>query len=342
MKLDSINGKGTGKSGSKVYYVNHGMQIEREYTSQVNNPNTDAQLAQRARFKLASQVSAIMEEVVAIPRKGMQSPRNRFTAKNMQWFYGSNAGASVTYENLQITEGVLNLPPLKVDRQERDPAIVMALSEDMSAYLSRVIYNVFKKTEGGLVQFVTSSVVNLEESNGYFRALIADMTEDIVILAYGMKDRNEAATAKYSSYVIESGADIAKLIITRKLRESDYRMTITRGAILFANQDGNVEPEESKYLLNVSTTGPGNIIVKVAGQTQVTTTPGVYQVTHNAAVELDAVPLNSYMYNAAFIGWFENGEQQIISRDNPLTFSMSRARNIVAKFGYINLGGGLE
>ena len=59
MKIYSLDGKGSGKVGGSVYYVNRGVQVRREYTAAVTNPSTDAQVGQRSRFKLASQVSLL-------------------------------------------------------------------------------------------------------------------------------------------------------------------------------------------------------------------------------------------------------------------------------------------
>ena len=54
MKLNGIVGKGTGKLGASVFAISGGEQIVRQYNPVVSNPNTDAQVAQRAKLKLMS------------------------------------------------------------------------------------------------------------------------------------------------------------------------------------------------------------------------------------------------------------------------------------------------
>lgn len=79
MKLTSIVGTGTGKLGGSVFSVRNGAQVVRTYQPVVANPQSEQQIAQRAKLKLASQLSAALtNEVAPFGRDGMRSPRNLF------------------------------------------------------------------------------------------------------------------------------------------------------------------------------------------------------------------------------------------------------------------------
>ena len=84
MKLKGFVGKGTGKLGASVWAVRKGVQIVREYTDKVANPNTRPQVAQRAKFKLLTQLSAIVADAMAFSNVAPgQSQRNVFMKRNM-------------------------------------------------------------------------------------------------------------------------------------------------------------------------------------------------------------------------------------------------------------------
>lgn len=342
MKLDSINGKGTGKSGSKVYYVNHGVQIERGYTSQVSNPNTDAQVSQRSRFKLASQVSAAMEPVLAIPRKGIKSPRNIFVQKNMPYFYGTNDGAAVTYENLQITDGNVFIPATKIVRDDRAGTLTLSINGDIRAYVNRVIYNVFIKTPDGQLQLHTSAVVEEAGETNDYKVEVQDPEGDVVVYCYGMRDTDVKATAKYSSYRVQSGADIAELITSRKIKESDYKLTQTRGTTIYAGQSQNAVPGAGEVLLFITAIGMGEIVAVVNGGSTTISDDTVIVVPKGASISLTARGTSTEYLHGQFEGWFRNGEQEVLSMENPLLFTQNTDVDIVAKFGAYSGSGGLE
>lgn len=80
MKLAGIFGTGTGKIGSSVFIVRKGQQIVRTHQPVVLNPKSAAQIAQRAKMKLASQMSAIFADQI---RPWGQVAINGKSARNM-------------------------------------------------------------------------------------------------------------------------------------------------------------------------------------------------------------------------------------------------------------------
>lgn len=349
MKLDSINGKGSGKSGSKVYYVNHGVQVERAYTSQVSNPQTEAQVAQRARFKLISQVSAAIEPVIVIPRKGIQSPRNLFVKKNMSYVYADGGSAQISYENLQITPGSNGLPSISLHRTELldNKLLSYMLDAPCGNEVTRVIFCFFVKGVENRLVYVRSEI--LETPNpmlGYGGTVDMDYFPsgaDIVCLAYGMKDKNAAASTLYHNYNVQSGEDIAKLVANRRIDSSKFIFTQTRGTTLYYDDNSSVTPGQNEVLLYLTSLRGSSVRVTIGqGQPQVITT-SVVSVTRNASVTLEAVtPPAGAGGEWNFKGWYNNGSQTPFSVTNPLTIEMTGQMDIVADWDFVQYIVGLE
>lgn len=111
MKLTSIVGTGTGKLGGSVFSVRNGAQVVRTYQPVVANPQSEQQIAQRAKLKLASQLSAALaNEVAPFGRDGMRSPRNLFVKDLF-------ARDAVTYadDTAEIALANVRLTPSRID-----------------------------------------------------------------------------------------------------------------------------------------------------------------------------------------------------------------------------------
>lgn len=342
MKVTGVDGKQVGKLAGRVYFVNHGVNVSREYSGSVSNPNTAAQVGQRSRFKLASQVSAALSSVIVIPRKGIQSPRNLFVKKNMGLFYGSPQGAQVSYENLQITNGSMGLPGLVVERQSPD-ILQIQLEKGVEGAYDRIVYNVFSKTAEAQLLLVSSSVVPVTTENNTARFRSTDPYTELVVYAYGLKDKNERARANYNSYSVNTGEDLAKLFANRSLGIGDYFFSQTRGTTLPYGTSTSPVPDEGKVLMYISTLGTGSVKITVGAENPVTLTNGSIQVPYNSNVQLEAIDgAEAVTGTWEFVGWLNNGEQNWFSRENNITLNVKSMKDIVAQFG-INAGdGGLE
>lgn len=228
MKLSGIAGKGSGRVGSNVYAVSGGVQVVRQYNPNVTNPSTPAQVAQRSRLKLASQVAAAMADVIAIPKSGLVSSRNAFMKRNFDLFIGSEDGASCEYEKLQLTASSVGLPSVSAEKSD-EQTLSIELTSDARAVATRVIYNVFAKTTEQQLMKIASRVVTEAGENGTFPIEVTTSATELVVYAYGMRDLSTTATAKYGNYHVQSGEDIAKLVANRRLSAADYTFTNTQG-----------------------------------------------------------------------------------------------------------------
>ena len=110
MKLNGLLGKGSGKLGSSVFAISGGEQIVREHNPKVSNPNTEAQIAQRAKMKLLSQIAADLAQVLFYKKKGLVSARNQFIAANMPLCTYDNEEANVPINKLMLSPSNSKLP----------------------------------------------------------------------------------------------------------------------------------------------------------------------------------------------------------------------------------------
>lgn len=324
MKIVSGSGKGIGKLGGDVYYINHGVQLKREYTSQVTNPNTPQQVGQRTRFKLQSQISASVAPVLAFVRKGMVSPRNQFVKVNNGNFYVSQGVAQVALESLQIARGNLALPNVVINKSEQN-VISMYLGNAPSIDISRIVYCLFDRTVNGDLAYLGSVIVSnagtLERWRGTWTNPWGVVYNDLLVLAYGMRDNNERARAAYENYHIETAEDVARLVASRSLDLSNYSFTQTMGATLFEGEttSGNILGNQVVVRIMALT---GGIVTGTGFEN------GQKIVNVGDSVTVTATPDNGMQFN----GWKYEGTNEVASNVSAYTFDASRNVSLVASF----------
>lgn len=321
-KQTSLFGKISGKLGAVVFSTSGGETISREYNPNVANPSTQAQVDQRARMKLMSQLSASLAPVLAMTKDGLVSKRNKFTKINFDACYASNGIAQITYENVQITEGNTALPALFAMGREVEGIyrIAVGLSAEPSAQISRIVYCLFRKTAEGKLEYVNSAIVTTRSSGGsnyYFEYMFTSIAvAEYVIFAYGMSDTSERATAQYGNLNVVTASDLARLVATRSISFSDYQFTQTR-AITIQSDGTAVEPET-----------PGNVRVYVTALGNGGTVSGGGSFAPGTSVTVVATPASGY----DFIRWVYNGTSTTASTSASYTFNVQQQTDLVAVF----------
>lgn len=332
-KVTSLQGKAKGKVGSIVYSVSAGQQIAREYNPNVANPNTTGQVAQRSKLKLMSQISAALADVIAMPKEGLVSSRNKFVKRNIGGVLYSGGTAQVSYENLQLTAGNTGFPAIEAERTDASH-VAIQMSESVVGRVSRVVYIAYKKSSELMLEKVASIVVTEAGQDGKFATSIEFGSGDLVIWAYGMKDNNADASAKYANYQVLTGEDIAKLVANRSISSSDYSFTQTRGCTLFSGEQTSVTIPDGSHMVYI-TAGAGG---SVAGDGFVN---GRKIVAEGASVTVTATPASGYY----FAGWFRQagGYQTLASNSAAYTFTMDQNDvDLVATFSSNDDPGGME
>lgn len=220
----------TGKLADVVMAVRNGEQVARKYQPVVSNPSTSAQVAQRAKLKLLSQLSAVMAPVIAIPRKGSVSSRNLFTKINFGLTSFASDTASIDLDQVQLTSSVVALPSIYTERSASSFGASLLIPTGVPAPdFSRVVYALFEKQNDDKLRYVTSVVVNEPGAGGAFPATLPLITGEAVLLAYGVRDNTEAARVAFGNLEAPTAVDVANLVTTRTLKESDITLTETRG-----------------------------------------------------------------------------------------------------------------
>ena len=332
-KVTSLYGKTTGKIGSIVFSTSGGETIAREYNPHVANPNTQAQINQRARMKLMSQLSASLANVIAMRKEGLTSARNKFVQRNFESSYASDGVAQISYENVQLTSGNSALPQIKWETStDTDvPRLVAYFSDEPSANISRVVWCLFKKTDEGKLEFVTSIITSARGASGgssFFQVAFPNipldedtgvLQYDYVIYAYGMSDTSERATARYGNLNVQSATDIARLIATRTISFEDYQFTQTRGT------SANRGDQQSTDV----PAGSARVFVTALGDGGTVSGGGIF--TIGSSVTVVATPNSSY----SFRGWVKNGTSQIISTSASYTFTLNEQTDLLATFDFV-------
>lgn len=331
--VTSLYGKTMGKIGSIVFSTSGGQTIAREYNPHVANPNTMAQINQRARMKLMSQLSASLSPVIAMHKEGLTSARNKFVQKNFGSSYASEGIAQISYENVQLTSGNAGLPQLKwvALQVENTPKIFAFFTDEPSPNIARVVYCFFRKTDEGKLEYVSSVITSQRTApveGRYFQVSfdVAELnvetgylTANYVIYAYGMSDTSERATAQYGNLNVQNATDIARLVATRTISFSDYQFTQTRG----------VSASQGEGQATDVPAGSARVFVTALGEGGTVSGGGVF--TIGSQVTVTATPAAQY----AFRAWVRNGSSQVVSTSATYTFTLNEQTDLIAQFDFV-------
>lgn len=223
MKLNGIIGKGTGKLGSSVFAISGGEQVVREYNPNVSNPNTDAQVAQRAKLKLMSQLGAALAPAMGFAKKGLVSARNQFVSNNIRLANYRGNSASVNLDELQLTPSNLYFPDLSYTTANNTLSITLAAAA--SGDVKRVAYYLYKQTDNDKLEYVVSKIVTEAGEGRTFPTSFGTDGGEFIVYAYGIKDNSVNATIRYENYMSSVADTEATLAVQTLLRSADYAFT---------------------------------------------------------------------------------------------------------------------
>ena len=160
-RLQGISGGLSGKTGSYTFRQSRGQTIVSQYQPIVKNPNTQGQQSQRAKFKLMSQLAAIMAPgfgtMGVTKRPGKQAPtqRNSFVQLNMPL-------AEVTSDNEEVTAKI-PMEQLKLTNSMRYYGQLDA-TEIQSGTIGVTIDNVDKSVKDGRIALVGYGTMGVTKS----------------------------------------------------------------------------------------------------------------------------------------------------------------------------------
>lgn len=321
-KIYGLQGYLQGKLGSTVFAIRNGEQLARQYNPSVSNPKTAAQVANRAKLKLLSQLSQSVSKVIAIPRRGMQSPRNIFTKVNYEYVGYANETASIPMADILLTNSYAGLVGFRADRTS-GTGIHVELLETAVNNWDRIVYVVLKKTDSQQIMPAASLVVEAPGNDGTFPAYLDMVSGAISVHAYGIRLNTAASHVAFSNLRAPRAEEVAKIVTNRTFSEGDLSLSETRGLYMDSNE---TQAETSGLsMVNVSSV----VYDSTSGQEGVggsVTGTGIYEL--GTSVTLLASPDEGY----AFVGWRENPSGSNVSSSLSFTFNADGNRTYYAVF----------
>ena len=174
--LQGITGKMSGKMGSAVFRVRKGAQVVTQYNPIVKNPDTAGQQEARAKFKLLSQLGAIMESgfgtMATTKRAGKSAPtqRNAFMQLNyplvaVDMSADEPERAKIQMDKLQLTSS--NRPLGDISGGETEVVVDNIPQEVKSVRFVEVVYRrvqVVDQATGSFIIKVRPEVKKVQDS----------------------------------------------------------------------------------------------------------------------------------------------------------------------------------
>lgn len=233
MKLQGIAGKGTGKLGAHVWSVRKGVQIIREYTDKVSNPNTRPQVEQRAKFKLLTQLAAAIGDdgMFFMGRGAGVSMRNEFMRHNMgavEVLPGASV-ATLKTGAVALTDGsfVFDTPVFDLSTAS---ASVDLTNPDME-HIAGAAFAVITQPEMGRVIGYSQRITREEGASKIEMPVFvpAAMINRSAVLVWLWRFRDAAARANYNA-TIARDPDNINLSFNRFVEQGDIVVSFTEMA----------------------------------------------------------------------------------------------------------------
>lgn len=284
--------KGSGKLGNIVCSTVAGETIARDYNPEVANPNTETQVAQRAKFKLMSQLSSVMAPVIAIPKDKNQSSRNLFVRKNMSATVYDGVQAAINLNRVQLTNGNTTIETFGCDRSSHEHCSCYYSGINFVG-MAGIVYCIFTKDDAGNLSLFDSAVVTENTEDEDWGADLKYTDKEIVLYAYALIGDGDKAKAAFGNLEAPTAESLAKLLVESSVAASTIKTTKTKGFTMAVGvEDGEWSEDDGKVRLTITVTGPG-------------TADGAGRYDIGERVRCTATP-NSGM---EFVGWYRGGQQ---------------------------------
>lgn len=291
----NMNGKGTGRKGSTVYKIVHGVQVQQEYNPHVSNPNTTKQQNTRSRFKLMSQLAAVMAPFAVYKREGLTSPRNVFIRENFKNTVAEEGNSAAALVNFQFAKGVFAAPEtMQLDRDEINMTISATIPEGLEVAMCSIFV---READGSLSRYASGIMTETDPTLRSFEFQAPVTPKEAFAYVYAMKFNNATAKTNYEDYIVGGSTEVATLIKENVISVADMSFSKTKGAHI-----ASVETEA--YTVQAYSQNPN------AGTVTVSRNSETGQAT------LTATPRSGYM----FAGWRRSGSQDTVATQNPYTF----------------------
>ena len=222
MKLNGFVGKGTGKLGASVFAISGGEQIVRQYNPLVSNPNSHAQVEQRAKLKLMSQIAADMAQSIAFPKKGLVSSRNAFISANIGKCTYIEGKAEIDVQVIELAGGTEYLPIPAVGELG-----ALALSAAAPANVNAVVFAAYNRGEDQQLTLIDQKIVSEAGDGNTFPTTMELPNSSYVVYVYGIKNNGKASVIEYMDYIATLNQARAELEAVRSIVVKGGSLTAT-------------------------------------------------------------------------------------------------------------------
>lgn len=249
-RIQGLVGGMSGKMGNAVFRQRYGQTIVSQYQPVVANPNTSGQQVARAKFKLITQLAAIMAPamgsmgVINRPARQGRNPRTGFVQRNYSLMTAEpdvTAAEKVTIpmEQLQLTDSVDYFGTIVTEVTATTITANIYSPESLRPKKAKIVLvgfgtlgTVDRPSRARVIQVVD---VPFEGGKATFEF---DVTpgEDYTILSYGMEEVTEG-TQSLDYDNIHTPADdgfISQVNIERAVSEGSMKLTETIGVNITA------------------------------------------------------------------------------------------------------------
>lgn len=163
-----------GKKGGLITYRVGDTILSRAYNPHVHNPNTVAQVQQRAKIKLLSQLTAIVRDTIAIFPKGGKSARAIFLSDNWQYVGGQMLTAEYVLQFLKLTHSDLSLVPIAYHCNNSELGYIrwIKMDEEPADYVNVVFYYLYTRDTQGkfyLLDMANTDTRGLRPDRQFYR-----------------------------------------------------------------------------------------------------------------------------------------------------------------------------
>lgn len=245
--MQGITGKLSGKMGSAVFRVRNGAQVVTQYNPIVKNPDTAGQQEARAKFKLLSQLGAIMESgfgtmaVSKRPGKSAPTQRNAFMQLNYPLVAVDNTAdtperATIPMERVQLTKS--SRPLGTIGNNQGAVSVSDMPAEVANVRFVIVGYRQFQEVDPDSGSFIIKvkpevrDIVDIPAVDGKADlGAVSDYGVKVTVLAYGMiPSASAAGRVNFDSIHTPADEDfIGAIDLDQMVREGAMVETMTLG-----------------------------------------------------------------------------------------------------------------
>lgn len=226
MKLNGFVGKGSGKLGASVFAISGGEQIVRQYNPVVSNPQTDAQVEQRAKLKLTSQLAADLSQSIGFQKKGLVSARNQFVSANIGKCTYEGNDAKIELSQLELAGGNL-IMPYPVFGAENAFSLVGGAPNNVTG----VVYALYTVVDGYRLIFADQKIVTEAGNERKFPTTLENVGGQQICFVYGITGTAGASLVDYEDYEAANAANYAVLSALRRVLLKGGSLTATNSTV---------------------------------------------------------------------------------------------------------------